>query len=421
MQFQTTQNFAEGLDQQDPLASFRSKFHIPYNNKGEVIYLCGNSLGLQPKSTREYIETELDAWKIYGVEGHFSGENPWADYHWLFKSTLSKLVGAKPIEVVAMNSLTSNLHLLMVSFYRPSNSRYKILMESGAFPSDQYAIETQVRFHGYKPGDAIIELEPRKGEFTLRTEDILDTIQRNRDSIALIMMSGVQYYTGQLFNINEITRAGIEIGSKVGWDLAHAVGNVPLSLNESGPDFAIWCSYKYLNSGPGGIGGVFIHERHANAPEIPRFAGWWGHKEEERFQMKKGFIPMKGADGWQVSNKNILSLAAQKSSLEIFESAGIEKLREKSLLLTAYLEFLINHELSEQVNMITPEDPEQRGCQLSLIVKEGKKVFNFLAENNVVTDWREPDVIRIAPVPLYNTFMDVYNFVKIIKKANKVS
>lgn len=421
MTYENTLAFARHMDTQDPLNRFRDKFHIPLLNEKEVIYFTGNSLGLQPKNTKTYIEEELDGWATLGVDGHFhSQKRPWFYYHKFSKEALAKIVGATPSEVVSMNNLTSNLHLMMVSFYRPTSSRYKIMIESGAFPSDQYAVESQIKFHGYDYDDALIELSPRDGEYCLRTEDILAKIDEYKDTLALVLFGGIQYYTGQLFDIRTITEAGHNAGAMVGFDLAHAAGNVPLNLHDDDVDFAAWCSYKYLNSGPGGVSGVFVHEKHGQNEELPRFAGWWGHDESERFKMQKGFKPMQGADGWQLSNVNILSSAAHLAALEIYDEAGIDALREKSLKLTGYLEYLLKQfNLSEDVlRIITPSDPEARGCQLSLLVsKNGKAIFEHLTRSGVVADWREPDVIRIAPVPLYNTFEDVYNFCEILKKV----
>lgn len=420
-QFQYTAAFAQNLDGQDSLNHFRSRFIIPQVNGGDTIYFCGNSLGLQPKSARTFLEKELQKWGDYAVDGHFHVEEPWLQYHKLLKEPLAALTGAKPEEVTAMNNLTSNLHFMMVSFYRPAGKRYKILMEGGAFPSDQYATESQVKFHGYAPEDAIIEISPREGEHLLRTEDILEAIEKNRNELALVLFGGVQYYTGQLFDMQAITTAGHAAGAKVGFDLAHAIGNVPLQLHDWGVDFAVWCSYKYLNSGPGNNSGVFVHERYATDKDIPRFAGWWGHDERERFLMRKGFKPSPGADGWQLSNANILPLAVQRASLEMFSEAGMDALRQKSIRLTAYLEYLIREEVSSQENrlqIITPSDPQQRGCQLSLFVeKNGRELFDKISSAGVVADWREPNVIRVAPTPLYNSFTDVYRFAGLLKEA----
>ena len=415
MQFLNELSFALQLDENDALKSFRSKFYIPQHNGKDQVYLCGNSLGLQPKSAKEAIDQELKDWAELGVEGHFRGKNPWMYYHHFLTEKAARVVGALPKEVVIMNNLTANLHLMMVSFYKPSKERYKIMMEVSAFPSDQYAMETQARFHGLNPDDAIIELKPREGEFTLRTEDILARIEENKDSLAIVMMGGVNYLTGQAFDMKSITEKAHAVGAKVGFDLAHAAGNLHLKLHEWGPDFAVWCSYKYLNSGPGGTSGVFVHERHANNPELVRFAGWWGHEEASRFQMKKGFIPMEGAAGWQLSNAQIFPMAIHKASLEIFDEAGIENLRKKSELLTAYLYFVLA-DFKEHLNVITPETAADRGCQLSIIVKEdGKKLFDYLESQGILPDWREPNVIRMSPVPLYNTFEDVYRIGQALK------
>jgi len=408
MIFQNTLIFAQELDQKDPLAKFREQFHIPTVNGNQQIYLCGNSLGLQPKTAKEAINQELEDWANLGVEGHFKGKNPWMYYHHFLTENAAAVVGAKPSEVVVMNNLTANLHLMMVSFYRPTEQKYKIIMEGSAFPSDQYAMETQARFHGIEPNDAIIELLPREGEFTLRTEDILATIEQHKNELAIVMMGGVNYLTGQAFDMKSITEAAHKVGAIAGFDLAHAAGNLHLQLHEWDVDFAVWCSYKYLNSGPGGTSGVFVHERHGNNPNLVRFAGWWGHDEKSRFQMKKGFIPMEGAAGWQLSNAQIFPMAIHKASLEIFKEAGIENLRSKSEKLTAYLAFILD-EFKEFLTVITPKEAENRGCQLSIIVKnDGKKLFDFLEQNNIMPDWREPNVIRMSPVPLYNSFEDVY-------------
>jgi kynureninase len=408
MIFQNTLIFAQELDQKDPLVKFREQFHIPTVNGNQQIYLCGNSLGLQPKTAKEAINQELEDWANLGVEGHFKGKNPWMYYHHFLTENAAAVVGAKPSEVVVMNNLTANLHLMMVSFYRPTEQKYKIIMEGSAFPSDQYAMETQARFHGLEPNDAIIELLPREGEFTLRTEDILATIEQHKNELAIVMMGGVNYLTGQAFDMKSITEAAHKVGAIAGFDLAHAAGNLHLQLHEWDIDFAVWCSYKYLNSGPGGTSGVFVHERHGKNPGLIRFAGWWGHDEKSRFQMKKGFIPMEGAAGWQLSNAQIFPMAIHKASLEIFKAAGIENLRSKSEKLTAYLAFILD-EFKEYLTVITPKEAENRGCQLSIIVKnDGKKLFDFLEQNNIMPDWREPNVIRMSPVPLYNSFEDVY-------------
>lgn len=420
MKFENTLAFARSLDKKDPLKSFRNQFHIPKVDGKTSIYLTGNSLGLQPKSAKKYVNEELTDWAELGVEGHLHSRRPWLTYHKQAKKALAAVVGAKPAEVVAMNQLTVNLHLMLVSFFRPTKERFKIIAEHGAFSSDQYAFESQLKFHNLDPDEALVEVKPREGESALRTEDILSTIESHRDSVALVIFGGVQYYSGQFFDIASITKAGQNAGAFVGFDLAHAVGNVPLQLHKHNVDFAVWCSYKYLNSGPGAIAGAFVHERHAKNFDLPRFAGWWGHNEGERFQMKKGFKPMEGIDGWQLSNFPILPGAAHLASLEIFQDAGMKSLRQKSLLLTGYLEFLLKETNANKnsFKILTPSDPEQRGCQLSLFVHEnGKKVFQKITKAGVIADWREPGVIRVAPVPLYNSFEDVFRFAEIFRKS----
>ncbi len=378
--------------------------------------MTGNSLGLQPKSARAYIEQELEDWKNLGVEGHLRAKNPWLPYHEFLTEQMANVVGAQPIETVVMNSLTVNLHLLMVSFYRPTRERYKIVIEAGAFPSDQYAVQSQIKFHGFNVVDSLIELKPRENEAILRTEDIEKTIAENGDSVALVLLGGVNYYTGQAFDMQRVTEIGHKFSSVVGFDLAHAAGNLFLELHDWNVDFAAWCSYKYLNSGPGGIGGVFVHERHAEAFDLPRFAGWWGHDKETRFLMGDKFIPTKGAEGWQLSNPPIFQMASLRASLEIFDEAGMKNLVEKSKQLTGYLEFLLNQIKDERISVITPSNPEERGCQLSIRVKNAdKNLFKAITEKGVIADWREPDVIRVAPVPLYNSFLDVWKFVEILK------
>ena len=415
--FEPSFDFAQKLDQEDPLRSFREKFVFPQHHGEPVLYFCGNSLGLQPLAVREAVNAELDHWGEHAVEGHFRGEKPWMYYHKFLTEATARLVGALPHEVVVMNTLSVNLHLLMVSFYRPSGKRYKIIMEAGAFPSDQYAVESQVRFHGFEPADAIVEVAPREGEETLRTADILETISRHGNETALVLFSGVQYYTGQFFDLKAITEAAHRAGAYAGFDLAHTAGNLPLELHEWGPDFAVWCSYKYLNSGPGGPSGVFVHERHANSPELPRFAGWWGHDEDSRFRMEKGFRPMHGAAGWQLSNAQILSFAAHLASLNLFDEAGMNRLRVKSLLLTAYLEYTLTSARDRGLDfrIITPNESNSRGCQLSLLTgPEGRALFDRLTGQGVVTDWREPNVIRFAPVPFYNSFTDIWKLGKLL-------
>ena len=414
MIYQDTLEFAKNLDAQDELSHFRYEFLIPQHNRKDTIYLCGNSLGLQPKSAEKYLNAQLGTWKNLAVEGWFQGDDPWLQFHHQLKQPLANLTGAKSDEITVMNSLTVNLHLLLVSFYNPNSKRYKILMEGGAFPSDQYAVESQVHYHGFEPENAIIEIFPREGELTLRTEDILSTIEQNGDELALVLFAGVNYYTGQVFDMAAIAEAGHKAGAFVGFDLAHAAGNVPLQLHDWGADFACWCSYKYMNSGPGGISGIFVHEKHFNSPQLKRFAGWWGYRPDKRFLMAPGFKAAQGAEGWQVSTSPILLMAVHKAALDIFERAGgLEKLRAKSILLTGYLEYLIQEinqkHGKELFTIITPSDPNDRGCQLSIVCKrDGKATFNYLAENGVIGDWREPDVIRLSPVPLYNSFKDVY-------------
>ena len=410
---------SHSYDQEDPLRHFRQKFYLPTDDQGKpLIYFCGHSLGLQPKNVSQSIQQELEKWQQQGVEGHFREPTPWVSYHHWLKKPLAHLVGAREHEVVAMNNLTTNLHLMLVSFYRPTTQRYKILIEAAAFPSDHYAVESQVRFHGFDPADALVMLSPRPGEETLRTEDILSAIATHDSDLALVLLPGVQYYTGQFFDLPPITEAAHRVGARAGFDLAHAIGNVPLQLHDWNVDFAVWCSYKYLNSGPGNNGGAFVHERYANDPSLPRFAGWWGHSEQERFQMQPGFKPMHGVDGWQLSNVNILSIAAQRASLQMIEKATIQAMREKSVRLTGFLvECLQAMGLTNQyLTIITPEDAAQRGCQLSLTLHhQGKEVFEQLTQAGVVADWREPNVIRVAPTPLYNTFEEVYQFCEILQ------
>ncbi len=422
----------ESADLEDPLRNFRDRFHIPKQANGDdTIYLTGNSLGLQPTTARKYIEEELDDWARLGVEGHVHARRPWLKYHEYVTESLARIVGAKPLEVVAMNSLTVNLHLLMISFYRPTSDRYKIVIEKGAFPSDQYAVESQTkvwssafRRHGHDdrandPGTTnVIELTPREGETTLRTEDILETIEREGGEIALILLGGVNYYTGQAFDMAAITEAGHRKGCVVGFDLAHAAGNLELQLHDWDVDFAAWCSYKYLNAGPGGIAGIFVHERHAQSFDLPRFAGWWGHDKETRFKMGPDFKPLAGAEGWQLSNPPIFQLAALRASLEIFDEATMPALREKSVKMTGYLETLLNRIETDRIGVITPNDPAARGCQLSIrLMNADKRLFEAITERGVIADWREPDVIRVAPVPLYNTFADVSRFAQILAEC----
>ncbi|MBL7827315.1 MAG: kynureninase [Saprospiraceae bacterium] len=419
--FENSLEYARRLDQADPLCHFRKQFIFPQHEGKDTLYFCGNSLGLQPVAVRQALIAELDQWAEFGVEGHFRGDKPWMYYHKFLAESSARLVGASPEEVVVMNTLTTNLHLMMVSFYRPSKTRYKILMEAGAFPSDQYAMETQAIWHGFNPDDAVIEIEPRPGEDCLRTEDIIQVIHQHGEQVAIVMFSGVNYYTGQFFDIPAITRAAHAVGAFAGFDLAHTAGNLPLQLHDWQVDFAVWCSYKYLNSGPGGPSGVFVHQKHGNAPEIPRFGGWWGHDESERFLMKKGFKPMPGAPGWQLSNAQIFSCAAHLASLKIFDQAGMEALRKKSMQLTAFLEFILTSAGSHghEFQIITPAEPSARGCQLSILTgSSGKDLFEYLNQNGVIADWREPNVIRLAPVPLYNSFEDVWQLGKLIEAYN---
>ncbi len=407
---------AQALDAADTLNSYRNRFLFPTFTHKPVRYFTGNSLGLQPKSTREKVNLELDEWAKWGVEGHFHGTNPWFKYHEFLTDASARIVGALSKEVVVTHSLTTNLHLLMVSFFQPNKAtgRTKILFEGKAFPSDLYALETQVRFHGLDPETDLVGMMPRDGEHVLRDEDILAKIAELGDTLALVMFGGVNYYNGQLLDMEAITKAGHAVGANVGFDLAHAAGNVTLKLHDWGVDFAAWCSYKYLNSSPGGVSGMFVHEKHANRPELPRFAGWWGYDKSTRFLMEPGFKPMEGAEGWQLSNAPVLGMAAHWASLELFDEVGMDRLRAKSDLLTGYLEFLLD-ELSTkykdtcQFEIITPRDKTKRGCQLSILLHgQGKELFNFISDEGVVADWREPNVIRVAPVPMYNSFEDVY-------------
>lgn len=415
-QFEANLEYASSQDDLDTLHGFRERFYFPQHEGRDVYYFCGNSLGLQPKSAAYLFQKELDDWAAHGVEGHFRAQSPWMYYHNQFSESLAKIVGAKPTEVVAMNTLTVNLHLLLISFYRPTKTRYKIIMEGGAFPSDQYAIETQVKMHGFDPEDAIIELQPKDGAYTLEDEAILQAIRDAGDSLACVMIGGVNYYTGQLYDMAAITKVAHEAGAICGFDLAHAMGNVPMQLHDWDVDFACWCSYKYLNSGPGGVGGAFVHEKHSNNPETLRLAGWWGNEESTRFKMRKGFVPAKGAASWQMSNAPVFNMVAHKASLDIFDKLTVQKLREKSLKLTAYLHFLLQQLDHLKFEIITPAEPHRRGAQLSMLFAEqGREVFEFLEQNGVVADWREPNVIRVAPVPMYNSFEDVYRFYEILK------
>ena len=417
MTFESSLEFAKKMDANDPLNAFREKFLFPDFHKKDIIYFTGNSLGLQPKSTRKMIEEELDDWAKYGVEGHFMSRRPWYSYHEQLTELSAYVVGAKPIETVITHSLTTNIHLLMVSFYQPNGKRTKILCEKKAFPSDQYALMSQLEFHGYDK-EHLIEIGPRDGEETIQHEDILDAIEKHKDELALVFMGGVNYYTGQFFNLKEITKAGHKAGAVVGFDLAHAAGNVNLSLHDWNIDFATWCSYKYLNSSPGGVSGIFVHEKHAENAELKRFAGWWGHDKEQRFLMEDKFIPIKGAEGWQLSNAPVLGMAAHLASLQIFKEAGMERIGSKRDLITAYLEYLILKVSAENegfLKIITPKSIFDRGSQLSLVLKkDGKKKFDLLTEQGIIADWREPNVIRIAPAPLYNSFEDCWHFAEVL-------
>lgn len=417
--FRTDKEFALRLDKNDPLAHFREQFYIPKQEDGsEVIYFCGNSLGLQPKSTRSYLEQEMLDWETLAVAGHFRAKNPWLPYHEYLTEQTAGIVGARPIEVVVMNTLTVNLHLMLVSFYRPTANRYKILMEANAFPSDRYAVKSQIRFHNYDPERALLKLPLRPGESTHYTEDIVDFIEKEGDEIALILLGGINYYSGQAFEMDKITRAGHKMGCVVGFDCAHAAGNLALHLHDWDVDFAVWCTYKYLNAGPGAIAGCFVHKRFSQADDLPRFSGWWGHDKETRFLMGPDFKAIPGAEGWQLSNPPILSMAALRASLDIFDKAGFQNMVEKSKKLTSYIEFLLGELSSDYFRIITPKDPQQRGCQLSIQMKtHGKEVHDMLTKSGVICDWRQPDVIRIAPVPLYNTYTDGFNFVNLFKNA----
>lgn len=408
---------AQSLDTQDPLSKYRSYFSIPKQKTGEEhIYLCGNSLGLMPYKAHEYVNQEMEDWGKYGVEGHFHARHPWMPYHEFLTNKMAKVVGALPHEVVVMNSLTANLHFMMVSFYRPTAERYKILIDYSPFPSDRYAVESQAKFHGYDPKDTIIELQPSSGEETVDHEDIMATIEKHGDEIALIMIGGVNYYTGQLYPLADITKAGHAKGCFVGFDLAHAAGNIDLQLHDTGSDFAVWCTYKYLNSSPGSLSGCFVHERHADDDNMPRFAGWWGHDKSTRFLMGDDFKPMRGAEGWQLSNPPILPMAAMRASLEIFEEAGMPALREKSLKMGDYLLALLDNIDTDKISIITPREHARRGCQLSIQVKDAdKSLFDKITEAGVIADWREPDVIRIAGAPLYNSYEDCWRFVELLK------
>ena len=425
MNFQNTREFAQSLDAQDELKNYRNEFIFPKVNGKQVIYFTGNSLGLQPKRTKQYVDEVMTDWANLAVEGHFYSDKPWWDYHERFAAPLSEIVGAKPTEVTVMNTLTVNLHLLMVSFYRPTQKKFKIICEEKAFPSDQYMFQSQIDFHsksvGFNPSEALVEIKRREGEHNIRIEDILAKIEEVGEELALVLIGGVNYYTGQVFDMKTITEAGHKQGAYVGWDLAHAAGNIELHLNEWNVDFAAWCSYKYMNSGPGNASGCFVHEMHHNDADLPRFAGWWGHNKERRFKMEPKFDPVRGAEGWQISNLPILSLAPYLASVDMFAEVGMTKLITKRNLITAYLEFIlkeIDNELEgADFEIITPSNQEERGCQLSVYLHgQGRELFERLMKNGVITDWREPNVIRLAPAPFYCSFEDMYEFGQILKK-----
>lgn len=412
---------AQALDAKDPLSVFRKKFFIPQHDGKDSLYFTGNSLGLQPVAAKEALQQELDDWAEYGVEGHFKARNPWMHYHELFSEALSNIAGAKKSEVVAMNALTVNLHLLLISFYRPEGKRTKLICEAKAFPSDRYALLSQIRFHGGNPDTDLIELSPREGEHLLRTEDILRAIEEAGDSLATVMIGGVNYYTGQFHELNKITEAAHAKGALCGFDLAHAMGNVKLELHKWGVDFACWCSYKYMNSGPGAVSGIFVHERHHNE-DLPRLEGWWGHDKKTRFLMEPDYISMGTAESWQMSNAPVLNMAVHKASLEIFmEAGGMDALSERSLRLTNFLEATVNkvaEVTGANLEILTPKETHLRGCQLSIVAHgSGKELFDTLMNNGVFVDWREPAVIRMAPVPLYNSFEDIARFGIILRDA----
>ncbi|RKR06963.1 kynureninase [Maribacter vaceletii] len=418
MKFQNTLQFAQQLDKEDTLHSYQNDFHFPVVNGKKSIYLCGNSLGLQPKQTKGYVDDVMQDWASLAVEGHFYAEKPWWDYHERLAEPLAKIVGAKTNEVSVMNTLTVNLHLLMVSFYNPTKKRFKIICEEKAFPSDQYMLQSQLRFHGFTEEDALVEVKKREGENFWRTEDVVAKINEVGEELALVLIGGVNYYNGQVFNMEEITRAGKSVGANVGWDLAHAAGNIEMQLHDWDVDFAAWCSYKYMNSGPGNASGVFINEKHLNNPDIPRFEGWWGTKKETRFLMKPEFEPMENADAWQLSNPPVLSVAPYLASLQLFNAVGMEKIVAKRNRIVSYLEFVlqeVDKEVTSSFEIITPED---RGTQLSVLLHgQGRPLFDYLMKNGVILDWREPNVIRVAPAPLYCSYEDVFSFGQILKEG----
>ena len=440
-QFESTLEYAQHKDREDPLNRYRSAFHFPRHTPAsprandasqamdashqpndapqqatDAIYFCGNSLGLQPRNVEAAIRQELQDWQDLAVGGYIHAQNPWLTYQHGFRRPLSAIVGCLEEEVTVMNALTVNLHLMLLTFYHPSPSRYRIIMEAGAFPSDQYAVETQVKFHGFDPGTAIVEIHPRAGEMTIRETDIIETIEKYKDTLSLVLLGGINYYTGQLFDIPSVTAAAHSAGALAGFDLAHVAGNVPLRLHDWNVDFAVWCSYKYLNGGPGAVGGAYLHEKYARDKDLIRLAGWWGNEESTRFKMEKGFIAKPDASGWNLSTAQVFNMAALKASLELFEAAGVENLRTKSLELTAWLSFLLHRLTNIQFEIITPAEPERRGAQLSLYFKErGKDIHQEMINSGIIVDYREPGVVRVAPAPLYNSFEDVYRFYHILQ------
>jgi len=419
MNFQNTRDFAQSLDAQDQLKKYQSEFEFPKVNGKKTIYFTGNSLGLMPKRAKKYVEDVMNDWANLAVEGHFYAEKPWWDYHERFSNPLSKIVGAKPSEVSVMNTLTVNLHMMMVSFYNPTSTRFKIICEEKAFPSDQYMFQTQVKFHGLDPKDVIVEVKRREGEHNLRNEDIIAKINEVGDELALVLIGGINYYTGQVLDMKNITKAGHTVGAQVGWDLAHAAGNIELKLHEWNVDFACWCSYKYMNAGPGSVAGYFVHEKHHTNKDLNRFGGWYGHNKERRFLMEPEYTPNEGALGWQSSCTGVLAMAPYLASVEMFDEIGMEALIKKRDLITAYLEFIVEETAKEtgtNLEIITPKNQAERGSQLSVVLHgEGKELFHYLMKQGVVTDWREPAVIRLAPVPLYTTFEEMYDFGQILK------
>ena len=423
LKFNTDIDCAKQLDLKDPLSSFRRSFHLPKSGRRPLIYMCGHSLGLMPRAARRRIDAELERWASRAVEGHFDKDGGWLNYQQRFRAPLAALLGARADEVVAMNTLTVNLHLMMVTFFRPDKQRHKILIERGAFPSDRYAVQSQLRFHGLRPEHSLLEFGPQSGSGLLDPEEFAEFLESEGERIALVLLPGVQYLSGQLLDLSRYVEIAHRYGCRIGFDLAHAIGNVPLALHDSGADFAVWCSYKYLNSGPGAVAGCFIHRRHADRPDLPRFAGWWGHEESSRFDMPQNFSPMPGAAAWQLSNPPIFSLAPLSASLELFERASIARLRRKSEQLTGYLYFLLQHSLGTRIKILTPAITQQRGCQISVQLSAGTANSQYVAQHireaGVLVDWRPPDVLRLAPVPLYSRFRDVFAVVKALQQALK--